>query len=120
MQRIVSIESCRFFFKTKYNFTEKLLMNSHISISMRILGNTGMELHDAEEAVRMRKILAGDIRKESTNQGGQLLDFYRYSESYAGPKSNLHSHTEISSMASLTPKSSMWCYFFEYFLLTNF
>ena len=95
-------------------------MNSHISISMRILGNTGMELHDAEEAVRMRKILAGDIRKESTNQGGQLLDFYRYSESSAGPKPNLHSHTEISSMVSLTPKSSMWCYFFEYFLLTNF
>ena len=53
-------------------------MNSHISISMRILGNTGMELHDAEEAMRMRRILAGDIRKESTNQGAQLLDFYRY------------------------------------------
>ena len=42
---------------------------------MRILGNTGMELHDAEEAMRMRRILAGDIRKESTNQGAQLLDF---------------------------------------------
>ena len=68
-----------------------------------------MELHDAEEAMRMRKILAGDIRKESTIQEGCFLDFYRYSGSYAGPKSNLHSHKEISSMASLTPKSSICC-----------
>ena len=68
-----------------------------------------MELHDAEEAMRIRKILAGDIRKESTIQEGCFLDFYRYSGSYACPKSNLHSHTEILSMALLTPKLSICC-----------
>ena len=34
---IVLIKRCYFFFKTKCNFTEKLLMNWHVSISMRIL-----------------------------------------------------------------------------------
>ena len=44
--------------------------------------------------------------KESTNQVGHFLDFHRFSWSYAGPKSNLHPRTEISTMASLTPKLS--------------
>ena len=54
-----------------------------------------MELDDAEEAMRMRKILARDIRKESTNQGGHFLNFYRYLGSYVVPTSNLHSRTGI-------------------------
>ena len=46
----------------------------------------------------MCKILAHDISiaKESTNQGGHCLDFYGFSWSYAGPKSNLHTRTEIT------------------------
>ena len=49
-----------------------------------------MEFHDAGEAMGMRKILAHDIRvkKKSANQGGQFLDFYRFSWSYKGPKHN--------------------------------
>ena len=49
-------------------------------------------------------------RKEqniSTNQGGDFLDFNGFSWSYAGPKSNLHSRTEISLMALLAAKSSV-------------
>ena len=45
--------------------------------------------------------------KESSNQGGNFLNFQGFSWSHAGPKSKLHSRTEISSMASLTPKSSI-------------
>ena len=58
--------------------------------------------------------------KESTNHEGHFLDFYRFLGSYAGPKSNLHPRTEISSMASLTPKLSIYCYYFKYFVLTDF
>ena len=45
--------------------------------------------------------------KESTIQGERLPDFHGFSWSYAGPKSNLYPLTEISSMASLTPKLSI-------------
>ena len=45
-----------------------------------------MELHDAEEAMGMRKILALVIRMKMNPQ----------TKSYANPKSNLHSRTEIS------------------------
>ena len=38
----------------------------------------------------------------------------------AGPKPNLHPRTEMSSMALLTPKLSICCYFFKYFVLTDF
>ena len=38
----------------------------------------------------------------------------------AGPKPNLHPRTEMSSMALLTPKLSIYCYFFKYFVLTDF
>ena len=43
-----------------------------------------MELHDAEEAMGIRK-------QESTNQGGHFLDLQGFSWSYAHPKVNLHS-----------------------------
>ena len=36
-----------------------------------------------------------------------LLDFDGFSWSFVSPKSNLHPRTEISSMASLTAKSSI-------------
>ena len=45
------------------------------------------------------------IKKNSANQGGNFLNFHAFSWSYAGPKFNFHPRTEISSMASLTPKS---------------
>ena len=50
--------------------------------------------------------------KESTNKGGHFLDFQGFSWSYAGPKFNLHPRTEILTMVSLTPKSSIWKYVF--------
>ena len=42
--------------------------------------------------------------KESTNQRGHFLDFYRFSWSYAGPKSNLHPRTEISLIGVTNPE----------------
>ena len=42
-----------------------------------------MELHDAEEAIGMRKILAHDMRMKTLSGFDGLL------WSYAGPKSNL-------------------------------
>ena len=62
-----------------------------------------MELHDAEEAMGMRKILALVIRMKMNPQ----------TKSHASSKSNLHSRTEISSMESLTWKSSLCCYFLK-------
>ena len=52
-----------------------------------------------------------------TNQGGHFLDFYGFSESYTGPKSNLYPRTEISSIGSLTPTSPLSCYCFKYYWL---
>ena len=40
-------------------------------------------------------------KKESTNQGGHFLDFYRFSWSYVGPKSNLHPARIFHQLASL-------------------
>ena len=48
------------------------------------------------------------------------LDVYGFSWSYAGPKSDSHPSTEISSMVSLTPKFSICCYFLKYFASTDF
>ena len=42
---------------------------------------------------------------ESKNQFGYFRDFHGFSWRYAG-----HPHTEISSMTSLTPKPSIFCY----------
>ena len=49
-----------------------------------------------------------------------LSGFLCLSWSYAGPNFNLHPCTEISSMVSLTPKSSICYYFFKDYLLIDF
>ena len=46
--------------------------------------------------------------------------FSGFSWSYEGPKSNLHPSTEISSMASLTPKLSIECSECLKIILSNF
>ena len=66
----------------------------------------------------MRKTLAHDIRMQKNPQTKE--DIYEFSWSYTGPKSNLHTLTEISSMASPTVKLSICYYFFKYFELTDF
>ena len=106
MQWIVSIKSCYFFFKTKYNFTEKLLMKRHISFSMRILIKYRHGAPWCRRSYWNEKNISTwyENEKESTNQGGHVLDFYRFSWSYAGPKSNLHPCTEISSIAATNPQ----------------
>ena len=44
-----------------------------------------MEVHDAEEAIGMRKMLAHDIRmRKNPHKGGHFLTFYGFSWSYAG------------------------------------
>ena len=80
-----------------------------------------MELHDAEDAMRIRKILAHDIRMKKRHKPRRALDgFLKIFMELVGPKSNLHPRTEILSVASLTPKSSICCYVFKYLVLTDF
>ena len=108
MQWIVSIKKCYFFFKAKHNFTEKLLMKCHISdiYVWEHWSNTVRELHDAEESYWDEKNITTwyDNEIESTHQGGQFWDFYNFSWSYAGLKSNLHSRTEIYLIGVTNPK----------------
>ena len=63
-------------FETKSNFTEKLLMTYSISM----WSNTGMELHDAEESMAIKKMLAHDIRMKKNPQTKEdtswIEDFY--------------------------------------------
>ena len=65
----------------------------------------------------MRKILAHDIRMQKNPQTKEET-FWIFTWNYVGPKSNLHTRVEISSMALLTVKLSICCYFFKYFVLT--
>ena len=64
----------------------------------------------------MRKILAHDIRMQKNPQTKE--DTYLDTWNYVGPKSNLHSRMENSSMALLTVELSLCYYFFKYFVLT--
>ena len=68
--------------------------------------NTVRELHDAEESYWDEKNITTwyENEIESTNQGGQFWDFYNFSWSYADPKSNLHSRTEIYLIGVTKPK----------------
>ena len=56
-----------------------------------------MELHDVEEAMGMRKILAHDIRTKKNPQT-KGCTFWIFTDFQHVPR------TDISSMASLTPK----------------
>ena len=60
-QWVISIKRCYFFFKTKNNFTEKLLMKWLYRLAWEYWLNT-------EEAIRMRKILPHDIRMQKNPQ----------------------------------------------------
>ena len=70
-----------------------------------------MELHDAQEAMGIRKILAHDIRMKKNPQTKEdtFWIFKEFLWSCTGRKSNLHHRTEILSEASQTLKSSIWC-----------
>ena len=59
-------------------------------------------IYELSEALEMKKIVAHGTRMQRIHKPGNT--FSRFSQSYAGPGSNLHTRTEISSMASLTPK----------------
>ena len=78
-----------------------------------------MELHDAEEAIGMRKILAHDMRIKTLSGFDGLL------WSYAGPKSNLPPPLPLTparklhQLASLTLKSYLSFYFFKHFVLID-
>ena len=73
-----------------------------------------MELHDAEEAIGMRKISPNLQTKENT--------LWIFTDSHGVmrvPKSNLHPRTKFHQLASLTPKSSTCCYFFKCFVFID-
>ena len=57
--------------------------------------------------------------KESTNQRGHFLDFYRFSWSYAGPKSNLHPRTEISLIDVTNPEIIYMLLLFQILVFTE-
>ena len=64
----------------------------------------------------IRKILVHDIRMQKNPQTKE--DTYLDTWNYVGPKSNLHSRMENSSVALLIAELSICCYFFKYFVLT--
>ena len=75
-----------------------------------------MELHDAEEATEMRKILAHDMRMNKNPQTKEdtfwiFRDYHRFMR--------VQDLTCTHARKSLTPKSSICCYFFKYFVLIN-
>ena len=78
-----------------------------------------MELHDVEESMAIRKILAHDIRMKKNHKPRRTLSGSWIFMELCGPKVQLHPRTETSSMASLTPKSSICCYVFKCFLFTD-
>ena len=62
-----------------------------------------MEVHDAEEAIGMRKMLAHDIRmRKNPHKGGHFLTFYGFSWSYAGSECNLHFRMENTFPANIS------------------
>ena len=75
-----------------------------------------MELHDTEEATEMRKILAHDMRMNKNPQTKEdtfwiFRDYHRVMR--------VQDLTCTHARKSLTPKSSICCYFFKYFVLIN-
>ena len=62
-----------------------------------------MEVHDAEEAIGMRKMLAHDIRmRKNPHKGGHFLTFYGFSWSYAGSECNLYFRMENTFPANIS------------------
>ena len=78
-----------------------------------------MELHDAEEAMGMRKILAHNIRMKKNPQTKEDT-FWILTDFHGIMRVQSSTCMEISSMASLTPKSPLCRYFYKYFVLTVF
>ena len=76
-----------------------------------------MKLHDAEESMAIRKILADNIRMKKNPQTKE--DTFWTADFYGVMPAKSPTCTEISSMASLTPKLSIYCYVFEYFVFTD-
>ena len=71
-------------------------------------------IYQLPKSLGMSKVLPHGVRMQKTPKTRTKVfwiftDFHGFSWSYVGPKSNLHPRTEISSFASLTPKSSDWC-----------
>ena len=76
-----------------------------------------MELHDAEESMAIKKMLAHDIRMKKNPQTKEdifwIVDFYGVTWAQSP------TCTEISTMTSLTPNSSIFCYVFKYIVFTD-
>ena len=76
-----------------------------------------MELHDAEESMAIRKILAHDIRMK---KNPQTKDNTFWSADFCGVmRAQSLTCTDIPSMTSLTTKLSICCYVFKYFVFTD-
>ena len=76
-----------------------------------------MKLHDAEESLAIRKILTDNIRMKKNPQTKE--DTFWTADFYGVMPAQTPTCTEISSMASLTPKLSIYCYVFKYFVFTD-
>ena len=76
-----------------------------------------MKLHDAEESLAIRKILADNIRMKKNPQTKE--DTFWTADFYGVMPAQTPTCAEISSMASLTPKLSIYCYVFKYFVFTD-
>ena len=76
-----------------------------------------MELHNAEESMAIRKILAHGIRMKKNSQTKE--DAFWIADFYGVMRAQSPTCTEISLMTSLTPKLSICCYVFKYFLFTD-
>ena len=81
-----------------------------------------MELHDAEEAIRMRKILAHDMRMKKNPQTKE--DTFWIFKDFHGvmrvQKPNCTPARKFHQLVSLIQKSSICYYFFKYFVLIDF
>ena len=76
-----------------------------------------MELHDAEESMAIRKILAHDIRMK---KNPQTKDNTFWSADFCGVmRAQSLTCTDIPSITSLTTKLSICCYVFKYFVFTD-
>ena len=81
-----------------------------------------MELHDAEEPITMRKILAHNMRTKKNPQIQQdtLWIFSGFQGVARVQSPTCTPARKFHRLASLTPKQSICSYFFEYFVLIDF
>ena len=75
-----------------------------ISLSL----DTNFCIYQLPKGLKIRKILAHIIttQKNAQTKARVFSKFQEFSYSYVGSKFNLHFHTEISAVASLTLKSN--------------